>query len=127
MTKEYCAYFYDELFEPHYDLPEKVDAEHAGKILEEYAKIYDPNDDNSEWFAKIKRVCPLAGFAADTKEYKAAPDKFNGSPADASTVIRMAITGRKNTPNLCEIMACIGRKRCAERINNMIEFLKRGK
>ncbi len=127
MAKEYCAYFYDELFEPHYDLPEKVDGEHAVKILEEYAKIYDPNDDNSEWFAKIKQVCPLAGFAADTKEYKTDPDKFNGSPADASTVIRMAITGRKNTPNLCEIMACIGHGRCIERINNMIEFLKGGK
>lgn len=124
MAKEYCSYFYDELHIPCYNLPEHISKKSAAKILGAYINLYDPTDDNSEWFKKIKDVCPIANFATDTKEFKENPEKFAGNPGDASTIIRIAITGRQNTPNLCEIMKTIGKDRCLDRINKMIQFLE---
>lgn len=123
MAKDYCSYFYDELYKPSFDLPEHIDRQDAVKILTLYKEVYDPSDDNSAWFQKIKDICPEVGFAADTKEYKANPDNYKGNPADASTIIRVAVTGRQNTPNLTEIMACLGKERCLKRIDEMIEYL----
>jgi len=78
------------------------------KLLEAYLKVYDPADEQSEWFEKIKGICPEFGFAPDMKAYKADPDSYKGNPGEVSTVIRMAVTGRTNTPDLCGIMKALG-------------------
>ena len=75
------------------------------------------------WFDKIKLVAPKLQFAAETKEYKANPDAYKGSAGDLSTVLRIAVTGRTNTPDLCSIMAVLGRDECFKRIDTMIEVL----
>ena len=99
------------------------------KILEkdleitEYKKVYDAADDRQAWFDKIKSAAPTLGFAAETKEYKANPDAFKGSAGDLSTVLRIAVTGRTNTPDLCSIMAVLGKDECFKRIDKMIEVL----
>ncbi|MBR4910413.1 MAG: glutamate--tRNA ligase [Clostridia bacterium] len=115
--KDYFSYYFDSLFTPSYTLPERVSREDAKAFLSEYIKTYDPADDRSVWFDKIKALAPALGFAAETKEYKAAPDKFKGSAGDLSGVLRLAITGRANTPDLCGIMSVLGFDRCASRIN----------
>ena len=120
-TKDYCAYFYDELYEPTADYPEKVSKEDIKNILEAYLKVYDVNDDNSAWFDKVKSICEPLGFTTDMKAYKQNPDGFKGSVADVSTVIRVAVTGRKNTPDLCTIMQLLGLDRTVSRIKNAIE------
>ena len=108
-AKEYSAYFFDETFVPCYEpLPGKIDSETAAKLLEAYLKVYDPADEQSEWFEKIKGICPEFGFAPDMKAYKADPDSYKGNPGEVSTVIRMAVTGRTNTPDLCGIMKALG-------------------
>lgn len=125
-AKEYSAYFFDELFAPSFELPDNINPSDAAAVLEEYAKVYDENDENQEWFEKIKGICPKVGFAADTKEYKANPEAFKGNPGDASTIIRIAITGRRNTPDLCAIMKVLGKDKCLIRIEKAKEeFLKR--
>ena len=56
-AKECSAYFFDETFTPCYEpLPGKIDAETAAKLLEAYKKVYDPADEQSEWFEKIKGI-----------------------------------------------------------------------
>lgn len=120
-TKEYCSYFYDELFVPTNDYPEKVSKEDIKNILEAYLKVYDENDDNSAWFDKVKSICEPLGFTTDMKAYKQNPDSFKGSVADVSTVIRVAVTGRQNTPDLCTIMQLLGFDRTVCRIKNAIE------
>ena len=57
----------------------------------------------------------------DMKAYKQNPDSFKGSVADVSTVIRVAVTGRQNTPDLCTIMQLLGFDRTVCRIKNAIE------
>ena len=123
-AKEYCEYFFDEIYTPCYDLPENINKQDAIKILEAYIDIYNAHDDKNEWFEKIKSVCPVANYADNTKEYKANPEKYNGNPADASTIIRLAITGRRNTPDLCSIMQVLGYDRSIARLKSAVSFYK---
>lgn len=115
-AKQYAAYFYDELFQPSYDLPENLDPRDAAAALRAYLPLYDPVDDREDWFAKIKEICPDLGFASETKEYKKNPEQYKGHAGDVSTMIRIAVTGRRNTPDLCSVMRLLGKERCAARI-----------
>ncbi len=123
-AKDYCSYFYDETFVPCYQIPENIEKQDAAAILRAYTKQYQPTEDRNEWFAAIKEICPPLGFSADTKEYKANPDAYKGHSGDASTIIRIAITGRRNTPDLCSIMNVLGYDRCIERLNKAAEMLE---
>ncbi len=123
-AKHYAAYFYDELHTPCYDLPEKINPADAAAALEKYLEVYNPDDDRQEWFSRIKEIAPTLGFAAETKEYKANPEAFKGSAGDISTVVRVAVTGRQNTPDLCTIMQVLGKERVSARINAAINYYK---
>ena len=119
-AKDYFAYYFDSLFIPNYILGNNVSADDAKEFLKAYITVYGENDDRNEWFNKIKCIAPTLGFAAETKEYKANPENFKGSAGDLSGVLRLAITGRTNTPDLCGIMSVLGKDRCIKRINDYI-------
>lgn len=121
-AKDFYAYFFKELFVPCYDLPDNISKEDAAKFLSEYLKEYKETDDRQVWFNGIKAIAPRLGFAAETKEYKSDPDKYKGHSGDLSTVLRIAVTGRRNTPDLCSIMQVLGEKESKERISNAIAF-----
>ncbi len=122
-VKDYFSYMFNSLYSPCYQLPENIDAADAKAFLNAYKEIYSETDDRQAWFDKIKAVAPKLNFAADTKEYKANPENFKGSAGDLSTVLRIAITGRRNTPDLCSIMQVLGRECCFERIDKMINSI----
>ena len=122
-AKDYFAFFFNEYYVPCHTLPENIDAADAKAFLTEYKKVYDAADDRQCWFDKIKSIAPALGFAAETKEYKANPDAYKGSAGDLSTILRIAVTGRTNTPDLCSIMQVLGRDECFKRIDTMIEGL----
>ncbi|MBE6750556.1 MAG: glutamate--tRNA ligase [Ruminococcaceae bacterium] len=119
-VKEYFAYMFEELFAPNFELPENIAADDAKAFLLEYKNVYSAEDDRQAWFDKIKEIAPKIGFAAETKQYKADPDAFKGHAGDLSTVLRIAITGRRNTPDLCSIMQVLGKDECIKRIDNAI-------
>ena len=123
-AKNYCAYFFDELFEPCYNIPEKINPQDAADALKVYKAVYSDADDKQEWFNKIKSICAPLGFAAETKEYKQNPDAYKGSAGDISTIIRVAITGRTNTPDLCSIMQVLGKEKCFNRIDAAISHFQ---
>ncbi len=122
-AKNFYAYFFNELFVPCYCMPEHIANVDAAAFLSEYIKAYDPADDRQAWFGKIKEIAPTLNFAAETKEYKANPDAYKGHAGDLSTVLRIAITGRTNTPDLCSIMQVLGKDECIKRINDTINNL----
>ena len=124
-ARDFYAYFFNELYENNYDLPENSGGADAVEFLNKYLKIYNPTDDRQEWFGRIKELAPTLGFAAETKEYKANPDAYKGSAGDLSTILRIAITGRRNTPDLCSIMQVLGTDECTKRINDAINSIKR--
>lgn len=121
-VREYVSYFYDELFERSETL--EMDPALQKQVLEQYLPVYDPADDRDTWFARMKTICPALGFASEVKEFKSAePGTFKGHVGDVSAVVRMAVTGRKNTPDLCSVMALLGKERCEKRIRDYMETL----
>lgn len=118
-VKEYFSYMFNEYYTPSFDLPENIAMEDAKAILAEYVKVYDPEDDKDEWFNKIKALCEPLGFTPNVKEYKQNPESFKGHVGDVSTVIRLALTGRKNTPDLHAIMKLLGKDEVIKRFKEI--------
>ncbi len=115
-AKTYAAYFFDGLYTPCFELPENLSAADAAAALTAYMPVYDPADGREAWFQKIKDICPGIGFSPEVKEYKKNPAAYKGHAGDVSTVIRIAVTGRRNTPDLCSIMQLLGKERCMARM-----------
>ncbi len=122
-VKEYFSYMFDEFYTPAFELPENIQKEDAKAILESYLKVYSTEDDKDAWFSKIKDLCEPLGFTPNVKEYKKNPELFKGHVGDVSTVIRLAVTSRKNTPDLCSIMSLLGKEKIEARINNVLKSL----
>ena len=120
--KKNIWYMYDELFTPStYDFQKIKDHEEISKILTTYLdKYYQESDDKETWFNKIKDLTDELGYCSNMKEYKENPDKYKGSVADVSTVIRVALTSSSMTPDLYEIMKLLGSNRIKSRIDKVI-------
>jgi len=82
--------------------------------------MYNHEDDNSEWFNKLKAIADKHGYASDMKAYKAAPENFKGSVSDVAEILRITITGASNSPDLWTILHIMGEDKMRERINNML-------
>ena len=124
---ENIEYMYDESFNSqlHKDEYQVInDKESISKILKLYVeKYYDENDDKQAWFDKIKELAGEMGYAKEVKEFKANPDMYKAHVGDVSTVLRIALTKRTNTPDMYEIMKVLGKDRVISRLNNEIENL----
>jgi glutamyl-tRNA synthetase len=121
---DYVAYFYDSLYRPDCTvLPEHIDKATAAAVLEKYKEVWNIADDKDTWFARIKDICEPLGFTPNVKEYKANPDAYKGHVGDVSTIIRVAITSRTNTPDLYEIMKILGEAEVNARLENTINAL----
>ena len=124
-VKDYLAFFYDELYVPATAYPENVAKEDAIAILTQYKGIYSPADDGDTWFNKVRELGETLGFAAKPKDYKKNPDQFKGHVGDVSQVIRLAITGRTNSPDLCSVMQILGEETCQKRLDEAIATLSK--
>ena len=123
-VENYVSFFYNELYTPDATLPEHIAKEDAIEILTKYKEVYSADDSKEEWFNKIKELCSACGFTPNVKEYKQNPDAFKGHVGDVSTVIRIAITSRTNTPDLYYIMQVLGVDEVMNRIDNTINSYK---
>lgn len=122
--RDYISYLFDELYEKAYDLPENITKEMAAEILEAYLGQYNADDDKQQWFDRIKALCEPLGYTPNVKEYKKNPDAYKGHVGDVSTVIRIAATGRRNTPDLHAIMSLLGEDKVKDRLRNALDFYK---
>ena len=123
-VKENIEYMYDDVFySKKRDYPYQVinDKEKIKKIVDLYIeKYYDDNDDKDTWFEKIKELAGEMGYAKEVKEFKANPDKYEAHVGDVSTVLRVALTSRTNTPDMYEIMKILGKDRIKARFEKGI-------
>lgn len=123
-VKDYISYFYGELYAPDHTLPQNINRQDAADILEAYLKVVDTDDDKDTWFAKIKALCEPLGFTPNVKEYKKNPEAYKGHVGDVSTVIRIALTSRTNTPDLHAITALLGDAEVKSRLQNTLNEYK---
>ena len=118
-VKENIEYMYDDKFlNKKQDYPYQVinNKSDINKILDLYIeKYYNENDDKQTWFDKIKELAGEMGYAKEVKEYKANPDNYKAHVGDVSTVLRVALTSRTNTPDMYEIMQVLGKESIEKR------------
>lgn len=122
--KDNIIYMYDDKFGeiPEYLFGTISNENEISKIVKLYVeKYYDETDDKQTWFNKIKDLAEELGYAREVKEYKQQPEKWPGHVGDISTVLRVSLTKRQNTPDLYEIMNVLGKDRVVERFNKLVK------
>lgn len=118
--KAYMAFFYDDYFVREAAYPEFDKADIEG-VIRDYVDIYDVNDDQNVWFEKIKALAEKYGFCPDTKQYKANPDAYKGHVGDVSMILRVAVTGRQNSPDMYEVMRILGKEKVTARLLDAVK------
>lgn len=104
---------------PHfYEIEDEKKADFC-EVLKNYPKYLDLSSKDA-WFENVKKMAGDLGYATDNKLFKANPDSFKGNVATACEYIRVAVTGRKNSPDLYEIMTLLGKKEVLDRISQFV-------
>lgn len=112
-------FFYDDEFlkikEGGLPYDEKFDRDFIKSFLK---KVSDgmSYEDEATWWNSVKEIAAKEGFAIANKEYKANPDSFKGNMADAASLLRVAITGSRNSPNLFEVISILDKDRTTIRL-----------
>lgn len=112
---DFIGYFFDEAFEIKDEYPAEAAAD-AAEILKEYLASYDHSDDNEQWFGKIREIAVKLGYAAKPKDYKKNPDDYKGHVGHVSTVIRIALMGRAQSPDVWAIQQIMGEEKVRARL-----------
>ncbi|MEA4846439.1 MAG: glutamate--tRNA ligase [Clostridiaceae bacterium] len=122
-VKPYIFYFFDELFDRDaaegYNFPEAIDTDEVKRLIREYAKVYTHADSKDMWFDRVKEFCEVMGYSKDVKTFKKNPGAYKGHVGDVTGIIRVAVTNRRNTPDLYEIMQAMGEKKVLERFERV--------
>lgn len=121
-AKPYMGFFYDEYLEDAV-FDAKFDKATIRGALEKFLEHFRLQDDANTWFDKVKRITEELGFTTDMKAFKANPDAFPGTVADVSTFLRLAVTGKTNSPDLYTVMQILGYERTVARIQKAIDHL----
>ena len=117
---EFISYFFDEYFSIVDKYPENINDQEAKNLLKAYLDTYDHNDDQSQWFEKIRVISQENGYAAKPKDYKKNPEMYKGHVGDVSSVIRIAIVGRASSPDIWELQQIMGEAKVRSRIGSVI-------
>ena len=121
-AKDYMGFFYDEYLEkPVFD--EKFSKAVIADVLNRFLESFDMADDSTAWFNKVKAITEAIGFTTDMKAYKLDPAAYPGTVADVSTFLRLAVTGKTNSPDLYTVMQLLGKERTTARIHAALETL----
>ena len=113
---DFISYFFDDHFTIDDELPAEAAGEDAKAILAKYLETYDHSDDQSQWFDKIREIAVELGYAAKPKDFKKHPEDYKGHVGHVSTVVRIAVMGRSQSPDVWEIQQILGEERTVERI-----------
>ncbi|MCD8230244.1 MAG: glutamate--tRNA ligase family protein [Clostridiales bacterium] len=123
-VRDYISYMYDDQFDGQYDYQLISDKETLKEIFTLYAEeYYNPADDSAQWFERMKDLAERIGYAREVKIWRKAKDEWPGHVGDVSTAIRVGVTGRRNTPDLWQIMQVMGPERVKARLALALEQL----
>lgn len=114
---DFISYFFEDMYKPEEGFPQDVPSEDIPLILEKYLATYDHSDDQSQWFDKIRDIATELGYAAKPKDFKKEPDKYKGHVGHVSTVIRVALMGRTQSPDVHTIQQIMGEALTRSRIS----------
>jgi glutamyl-tRNA synthetase len=81
-----------------------------------FAAAYVAPGPDVAWFDQIRTLAGSLGFALKQKDYKKDPDAYPGSIADAAAVIRVLLTGTRQSPDLAQVADALGRDEVLRRV-----------
>lgn len=119
-VRAYIGFFYNEFFAVTDSIGEH-NKDDVTACLMTYLETYSEADDKDAWFDKVKAVADKNGYCSDMKAFKADPTAYKGSVADVSGFIRLAVTGRLNSPDLYSVIEIIGKDEMQRRIMSFIK------
>lgn len=110
-------YIFNEIFDKNklLNFDAKFSKEVVNKFILSYMESYEQTDKDT-WFQNVKAVAEKCGFCTDNKVYKQNPTLYAGNTADACNILRVAITGRSQTPDLYSIMQTLGTSEVKSRL-----------
>ncbi len=117
-AKPYIGFLFDEYFDIHESYPEQYSREDILTVFDRFTETFDINDDMNTWFDKIKAVGESIGYTSDMKAYKANPEAYRGNVADVSMFLRVAVTGKANSPDMYSVMQILGRAEVIARLED---------
>ena len=116
-------YLYDKNFASSVQYEDLSNFKSVKEILFDFVNSYDDKDEEQVWFDNMKKICEKYNYATNMKEFKETPEKFAGSIVDATAFLRVALTGKKDSPNIYQIMHFIGKDETLCRVKKLIEKL----
>ena len=125
--EEIIGFFYDDIYasllEKGLEFNEKYDNDIIIEVLKALDERLSLEQDEQEWFNNMKEIASELGFATDRKLYKANPEAYKGMVGDVAEILRIALTCRKNAPTLYYVMKILGKDRCHQRLEKVINSL----
>lgn len=114
---QFMSFYYDEKFEIVDAMPEECDEELVRSFFRRYLAGFDYNDDSVVWFGKVKELTEEFGFAVKPKDYKKDPSAYKGSIVHITNMLRVALTGRSNAPDIWEVTHVLGEEIARARLS----------
>ncbi len=117
---DFMSFYYDETFEINDEMSAECDEQTIKIFFEKYLATYNHDDDSSAWFAKVKEITQELGFAVKPKDFKKNPDQYKGSIVNITNMLRIALTGRANAPDIWEVSHVLGEDIVRKRLEKWI-------
>ena len=93
------------------------------EVLEDFQKSNDYSLGNDVWFSTVKELGARHKFAESGKIFKQNPEAYVGHVGDVAEIIRLAVTNRKNSPNLHDVLVILGKDEVDRRIDRALKSL----
>ena len=93
------------------------------EVLEDFKKSNDYSLGNDVWFSTVKELGARHKFAESGKIFKQNPEAYVGHVGDVAEIIRLAVTNRKNSPNLHDVLVILGKDEVDNRIDRALKSL----
>lgn len=105
---DFLSFYYDETFSPEDQMPEDISETDRKEFFAKYLASYDHSDDSAAWFDKVKAITAELGFAVKPKDFKNNPEQYKGSIVHTTNMLRIALMGRANAPDIHEVSHVLG-------------------
>ena len=125
---EIISFFYSDLYDAlakANPLPfnEKFSKEDIKEVLENISHKIPYDKEEQDWFSDMKAIAEELRFAPNGKTFKQNPEAYKGTVGDVAEMMRIALTTRKNSPNLYYVMKILGKQECDRRFHQVMENL----
>lgn len=116
-VKKETWYLYDELyFSLEYQKEPIKDTYDLVLVKQYFRDVFKETDDKETWYATLKDFIYQHGYAKTVKEYMQNPAYYVGHVGDFCEMIRVALFGRLETPDIYELLKILKKERIQKRL-----------